>query len=124
MALRVARWLQTPRGHAAVRGARFARVGSATAVASFMSDYPASPLGTLPPTPISLPSASWKTYFQTASYFSTSTGSSPRSAILAAYATGSSTQIMLTAPPARSRSSMMYKYRSSASCQTASTSFG
>jgi hypothetical protein len=35
------------------------------------SAYPTSPLGTLPPTPISLPSASWKTYFQTLSYFST-----------------------------------------------------
>jgi hypothetical protein len=77
------------------------------AVGPMRSAYPASPLGTLPPTPISLPSASWKTYFQTVSYFSTSTGSSPRSAILAASATGSSTQIMLTAPPARSWSSTM-----------------
>jgi membrane protease YdiL (CAAX protease family) len=63
---------------------------------------------TSPPIPVSFPFASWKTYFQTRSCFSTLTGSKPRSAILATSEMGSSTQIMLTAPPARLASWIMY----------------
>ena len=40
------------------------------------------------PIPTSLPSTSWKTYFQTLSCFWTPTGSNPRSAIRATFKTG------------------------------------
>src|SRR5262249_22994154 len=78
-----------------------------------------------PPNPISLPSSSRYVALRTPfEYLSRSAGSSPREPISEMTASRSSTNTVISAPPARPGSSLMYSERSSARFQTTSVEFG